>query len=189
MHIMPERTVMKSFLKPIVVVFMLGVLPPDPVVFAQVSLSASTTGNGGATMTGSHNLVATFGQAIIGSSGSVLSAGFWGVSSSVTSVAVEDAEGLPREFSLDQNYPNPFNPTTVISYHMASTGRVSLKIFDVYGREVTTLVNERKPPGTYRVRVDAGSLASGVYLYRLIMVPAGVEGGTFVRTRKMILVR
>ena len=75
--------------------------------------------------------------------------------------------GVPAEFVLEQNYPNPFNPSTVISYRLPVTGFVSLKIFDVLGNEVATLVDEYKPAGLYEVEFDASHLPSGVYMYRL----------------------
>jgi hypothetical protein len=88
----------------------------------------------------------------------------------------------PLEFVLEPNFPNPFNPTTSIHYQLSAIGDVSLKVYDLLGREVAVLVNERKEPGSYTVTFDAASLSSGVYLYRL-------TAGSFVETRKMILVR
>ncbi|OGU56673.1 MAG: hypothetical protein A2455_11975 [Ignavibacteria bacterium RIFOXYC2_FULL_35_16] len=91
-------------------------------------------------------------------------------------------EGIVSTFSLDQNYPNPFNPETVISYQLPVNGFVSLKIFDLLGREVTTLVNERKDAGKYSVEWKGVNQPSGVYLYHL-------QVGSFHETRKMILLR
>lgn len=89
---------------------------------------------------------------------------------------------LPEYFSLEQNYPNPFNPTTNIEFRIADHGFVTLKIFDVLGNEVATLVNEEKPSGTYNVDFDGTGLTSGVYFYKL-------RAGSFVQTKKMILLR
>lgn len=86
------------------------------------------------------------------------------------------------QFSLGQNYPNPFNPSTQISYSVRESGFVSLKVFDVVGREVRTLVNENKPAGTYSVTFDGSNLPSGIYIYRL-------QAGGYVETKKMSLVR
>lgn len=83
---------------------------------------------------------------------------------------------------LHQNYPNPFNPTTEIRYQISEVGQVTLRVYDVLGREVATLVNEERESGTYQVRWDASGLVSGVYLYRL-----KVNG--FVETKKMVLAR
>jgi hypothetical protein len=95
---------------------------------------------------------------------------------------VEEESGLPAAFSLGQNYPNPFNPTTMIRYTLAAPSDVRLTVYDMLGREVTTLVNERKEAGAYDVRFDASSLASGLYFYRL-------KAGAFVETRKLLLLR
>jgi|GEM_PF-898852 len=98
-------------------------------------------------------------------------------------VGVEQVEwNVPQSFSLSQNYPNPFNPTTKIEYALPSTQKVVLKMYDVLGREVQTLVNEQQNSGTYRVEVNASNFASGVYFYRL-------EAGTFVQQRKMLLLK
>ncbi len=86
------------------------------------------------------------------------------------------------DFSLMQNYPNPFNPATVINYQITNNNFVSLKVYDVLGNEVASLVNEEKPAGKYEVKFDASALASGVYFYKL-------TAGSFVEVRKMVLVR
>ncbi len=87
-----------------------------------------------------------------------------------------------NEFKLEQNYPNPFNPNTVISYQLPVNGNVTLKIYDVLGNEVTTLVNEEKPAGRYEVDFTASSLTSGVYFYKL-------AAGNYLVTKKMILMK
>lgn len=89
---------------------------------------------------------------------------------------------IPGEYSLSQNYPNPFNPTTNIKFAIPSTGLVKLVIFDVLGREVTTLVNEVKVAGNYTVDFNASSLSSGVYFYR-------IDAGNFTQTKKMLLIK
>jgi uncharacterized protein YdbL (DUF1318 family) len=104
----------------------------------------------------------------------------------------EEAVNVPSQFVLEQNYPNPFNPSTKIQFTIVSaqSGSASggnrqltiVKVFDVLGREVATLVNEVKEPGTYTVEFNASSLASGVYFYRL-------QAGTYVETRKLLLLR
>jgi len=99
------------------------------------------------------------------------------------SVGIEnDPLEIPTEFLLSQNYPNPFNPSTVISYQLVVGSHISLKIYDVLGNEVATLVNEEKPAGTYEMDFDASALSSGVYSYK-------IEAGDFVQTKKMILLR
>jgi hypothetical protein len=95
---------------------------------------------------------------------------------------IEVDAGLPKVFALEQNYPNPFNPSTVMSYQLPVASNVSLKVYDVLGREVATLVNGRQEAGRYSVSFNAASFASGVYFYRL-------QAGNFVQTKKMMLVK
>lgn len=90
--------------------------------------------------------------------------------------------GLPVAYSLAQNYPNPFNPTTEIQFTIVDRQSTVVRVYDLLGRELATLVNEVRDPGTYTVQFDGARLASGVYYYRL-------TAGGFVETRKMILVR
>ncbi len=89
---------------------------------------------------------------------------------------------LPTVYTLNQNYPNPFNPATHLRFEIPVSGFVSLKVFDVLGREVATLVNEKKSPGAYDIEWNAGNVSSGVYFYRL-------SAGSFLATKKMILMR
>jgi hypothetical protein len=93
---------------------------------------------------------------------------------------------LPAAFRLDQNYPNPFNPRTAISYQLSAVSTVSLKVYDVLGREVATLVSGEQPAGVYKAEWNA-SVASGVYFYTLEAV--GTDGRRFVETKKMLLTR
>jgi hypothetical protein len=112
-------------------------------------------------------------------------------------VSVKEEKGQPpTTFSLSQNYPNPFNPRTTINYELSTAGFVTLKVFDVLGREVATPVENHQPIGRYRVEYEAvcrdGSLLpSGVYFYQLRVVPnaMGNQQPTLVATRKMILLR
>ncbi len=89
---------------------------------------------------------------------------------------------IPNTYSLSQNYPNPFNPVTKINFSIPKTGLVTIKIYDVLGKEVKTLVNDIKNPGTYIVDFDGSSFASGTYFYRL-------ESNGFVSTKKMMLIK
>jgi len=88
----------------------------------------------------------------------------------------------PDEFVLYQNYPNPFNPSTIIQYTINRKQFVTIKVFDVLGNEVTTLVNEEKPAGDYEVEFNATGLPSGIYLYKMI-------AGSFTVTKKMTIVK
>ncbi|MAT56733.1 MAG: hypothetical protein CMF23_02020 [Ignavibacteriae bacterium] len=89
---------------------------------------------------------------------------------------------VPIVFNLDQNYPNPFNPTTSIKYSVPSSEHVSLKVFDILGREIAVLVNEQKSAGIYTINFDASDLSSGVYFYRL-------NSGNNIQIKKMLLVK
>lgn len=86
------------------------------------------------------------------------------------------------EFKLNQNYPNPFNPTTVISYNVQKSCFVTIKVYDIIGREVATLVNSIKSPGSYNVNFDAAKLASGIYFCKM-------QAGSFIDTKKLILIK
>lgn len=89
---------------------------------------------------------------------------------------------IPSGYSLSQNYPNPFNPNTKIRFSITNTQSVSLKVFDVLGNEIATLVNEELTPGVYQYNFDASNLSSGVYYYKL-------QSGNYSETKKMILIR
>ncbi len=95
---------------------------------------------------------------------------------------VQKTSNNAKSYTLAQNYPNPFNPMTTIQYSLANTGNVSLKVYDILGREVATLVNGRQAAGEYTVQFNAANLASGIYFYRL-------QAGDFVQTKKMMLVK
>ncbi len=102
-------------------------------------------------------------------------------------VDVEEKQNpIPTDYKLEQNYPNPFNPTTIISYQLPKAGNVTLKVYDVLGREVATLVNEEKSAGIYKIKFNPVSSfrnpASGVYFYQL-------KAGEFVETKKMLLIK
>jgi hypothetical protein len=100
------------------------------------------------------------------------------------------AETFPEDFHLEQNYPNPFNPTTTIYYELPGESRVTLKMFNLLGQEIATLVNEVKQAGLYEVQWNAATFPSGVYFYRLQARPiVGGQAGDFVQTRKLILLR
>lgn len=100
----------------------------------------------------------------------------------VTGTAQTDPISLPKRALLKQNYPNPFNPTTEIQFTVVDRQLTIIKVFDVLGRDVATLVNEVKEPGTYTVEFDGSNLASGVYFYRL-------AAGDFVASKRIVLLK
>jgi photosystem II stability/assembly factor-like uncharacterized protein len=124
-----------------------------------------------------------------------LYAGSWGMSIFKTTFSTTDVEDIkyePSTFYLEQNYPNPFNPSTKIKYSIPQSSNVTIRVFDILGKEIETLVNEEKPAGTYEVEFNSstisgsisakGGYASGVYFYQL-------KAGSFVETKKMILMK
>ena len=117
------------------------------------------------------NVFASIGEAVseIGS-----------LSSTVT--AINDNSQSPTVYYLEQNHPNPFNPTTTISYNLPEQAHVLIKVFDVNGKDIATLVNRTQNLGRYNLTFDASTLTSGVYYYRII-------ANDFLQTHKMILVK
>ncbi len=100
---------------------------------------------------------------------------------------VEIKIGTPSIFALEQNYPNPFNPSTTVEFSLAKDSRVTVKVFDIIGQEVATIVNSNFSSGSHQINFDASNLNSGVYLYRL--EANAVDGSTFSSTRKMTLTK
>jgi hypothetical protein len=120
-------------------------------------------------------------------------------------VSTENEAGKIYSFNLEQNYPNPFNPSTKIKFTIPnnvilspavgginsamSLTQVTLKIYDVLGNEIATLVDEEKPAGIYEIVFEAAGLPSGVYYYQLRAMPIGRKAANFVDTRKMIFLK
>lgn len=100
----------------------------------------------------------------------------------ITKVETKPSVVVPNAFSLDQNHPNPFNPSTTISFSLPTAAQVQIKIFDVIGKEIATLVNERMDAGTYSTVWDAASVPSGIYFYQL-------RAGKYLQTKKMLLLK
>ena len=115
---------------------------------------------------------------IVGENGTILHTTNGGVSF----VEEEEIDEIPTEFLLSQNYPNPFNPITKIKYSVPNSSQVVIKVIDILGNEIETLVNEEKPVGTYEVTWYAEGLPSGVYFYQLC-------AGSYIETKKMILLK
>lgn len=100
----------------------------------------------------------------------------------ITGVDNYQNKSIPESFDLYQNYPNPFNPSTNIKYSIPKSSLISIKVYDIIGNEIKTLVNEEKQIGTYELTWNAANLPSGVYFYR-------IQAGSFVETKKMILLK
>jgi hypothetical protein len=115
--------------------------------------------------------------------------GYWGVflgDRHIATALEKPLAVLPKAYSLEQNFPNPFNPTTEIRYQISEVSHVTLKVFDLLGREVAVLVNEQKNTGEYTVTFDASGLPAGAYFYQLILTRLG--GPTITETKKMLLI-
>ena len=106
----------------------------------------------------------------------------WSQITIVNLTPVSNGANTISSFALFQNYPNPFNPVTIIRYKVANSGTVTIKVYDILGREVRTLLNEYRPAGNYKINFDAGRLSSGVYFYRM-------QSGSFAETKKMVILR
>ncbi|HTY38876.1 MAG TPA: T9SS type A sorting domain-containing protein, partial [Bacteroidota bacterium] len=99
----------------------------------------------------------------------------------IRTTAVEQIDGaVPTDYVLSQNYPNPFNPSTTIQYALPVSGFVTLRVYDVLGKQVFELINQYQNAGSYRIKVNAQTLPSGMYLYEL-------RSGSFVQTKRMVL--
>jgi len=97
-------------------------------------------------------------------------------------LGAQEGRTLPEAFALDQNYPNPFNPSTTISFSLPHASDVSLKVFNLLGEEVATLVNGNQAAGPHEVQFNAAGLASGVYFYKIV-------SGDFSQVKKMVLMK
>jgi nitrite reductase/ring-hydroxylating ferredoxin subunit len=113
--------------------------------------------------------------------GKVVGSTMWKFGKVITAVG-NDAAGMPNRFSLNQNYPNPFNPSTKIEYTLQNAGTVTLKVYNVLGQVIATLVSEKQDGGSHSVTFDASKFTSGVYFYQ-------INTGNYTATRKMMLIK
>jgi hypothetical protein len=110
-------------------------------------------------------------------------AGVWRRPLSEMVTGVEDnLNNLPTDYALSQNYPNPFNPSTIISYSLPTENKVTVKIYNLLGQEIKTIVDRTESAGDHQITFNAGNLPSGIYLYR-------IQAGEFIQTRKMVLLK
>ena len=184
---------MKRLLSGPMLALALGLLAVGATPATAQHLARFVAGSGAAeTGSGGVHLRATLGQPAAGpltDGNRLLHAGFWAVAASDVGTALTPAPdaGLPRTFRLLQNYPNPFNPTTTIAFDLPATARVSLRVYDVLGREVARLMQaERLAPGRYRVTFEASGLPSGVYFYQL---DAAAPKRRFTAGRRLVLLK
>ena len=152
----------------------------------QYQITNNVISSGGNVISNSNNnFVSTVGEAFIGKSSNTVNQnqiGFWYAFQQTTITDVEEEETIPTVFKLEQNYPNPFNPSTKIKFAVPEKSNVLIKVYDILGSEVTTLVNEEMDAGWYENNFNAVGLSSGVYLFRM-------EAGSYVSTKKMIYLR
>jgi hypothetical protein len=153
---------------------------------AQFAVRQSVFGNGSAAAAGvNQKMAGMLGEPLVGRSGNsafISTGGFWYHSGGLMTGVHGTPEGAPTVYRLEQNYPNPFNPVTTIRYELSRASYASLKVFNMLGQEVRTLVDGQQPAGMYEVGLDARGLASGVYVYRL-------SAGEYSATRKLVLLK
>ena len=153
-------------------------------VEAQYIIRNSIVSNGGTSACSENNqIVSTVGQSIIGviqDDSYINNVGFWYQTYGFYTGVERIPDILPTKFLLEQNFPNPFNPVTHIVFMIPKPSHVILKVFDMLGREVVTLLDGEKQAGEYHILFDAGGLSTGVYLYRL-------EAGDYTETKKLVL--
>ena len=162
------------------IVFLIGT------AFPQYQISNSVISGGGVTTSNANYSVnSTVGEVFIGKSTNAINqqqSGFWYVYQQQIITAVEDEETMPTEFRLEQNYPNPFNPATKIKFAVPERSNVIVKVYDITGSEVITLINMEMEAGWHSLHFNAIGIASGVYIIRM-------NAGSYISTKKMMLLR
>ncbi|NOX18159.1 MAG: T9SS type A sorting domain-containing protein [Chlorobi bacterium] len=176
---------MKHFINKTILLFVLSIGMNN--IFAQAQISSKVISNGGSAMqSANYGMTATVGQAAIGKSTSanyIANVGFWYlIDHNVTGIDDKESNDLPDEFKLEQNYPNPFNPSTTIKFSLKENAFTEIKIYDILGAEVASLISKNLTAGRYEVVFNANSLASGIYIYR-------ITAGKFTDVKKMNLLK
>lgn len=158
----------------------------SPLRTAQNQIPISVLSNGGEKQSNSNYVITgTLGQIngdLSTTTSFKLQPGFWYQYYQDVVVNVEDDYHLPLTYKLEQNYPNPFNPSTIIKFAVPERTRVLIKIYDILGGEVNTLVNEELDAGWYEKTYYSSTLSTGVYLYRF-------QAGNYVSTKKMLMIK
>ena len=158
---------------------------------AIITVSKSKLGTGVAVFDhGTYRIAGALAQPIRQNPGQLTSEQLWYLPVQITTRVAQKENSIPIEFSLDQNYPNPFNPTTTIQFTLPEASLVTLKLFDILGREVVTLVDKEMTTGSHKVLFDAKNFASGVYFYR-IQAKSEDSGSrqALMRSKKLILLK
>lgn len=172
----------------VIFLFLGTVIGLHSTVLAQAKMQNSVLSNGCKNMYGSSNRIySTLGQPFVGKSNNSNNFSYLGFWYQADMLGITDVEQLtfdilPKEYSLKQNYPNPFNPATKVKFAVPEKSNVLIKVYDILGSEVVTLVNEEMDAGWYDVNFNAAGYSSGVYLLRM-------EAGSYVNTKKMILMK
>lgn len=157
------------------------------ILIAQNQIPISVISSGGERLSNAnYNITGTLGQVnadLTTSTNYQVQSGFWYMYYQDVITSVNDhQEIIPTVFKLEQNYPNPFNPSTMIRFAVPERNNVLIRIYDILGGEVLTLVNEELDAGWYERKFDAGSLSTGVYIYRM-------QAGSYISTKKMLMLR
>lgn len=156
------------------------------ILIAQNHIPISVISNGGESQSNANYVITgTLGQVCVDLSATTsynVQSGFWYMYYQGVVVSVGDEELIPTVYNLEQNYPNPFNPSTIIKFAVPERSRVLVKIYDILGGEVTTIVNEELDAGWYEKTFDAALLSTGVYIYRM-------QAGNYVSIKKMLMIK
>ena len=156
------------------------------ILTAQNQIPISVISSGGERQSNANYVITgTLGQVSVDLSTTTsfnLQSGFWHLYYQDVVVNVEDEDLLPLTYKLEQNYPNPFNPSTIIRFAVPERTRVLIKVYDILGGEITTLVTEEFDAGWYEKTFDASTLSTGVYIYR-------IQAGSYVNTKKMLMIK
>ena len=159
---------------------------------AKITLSKSKIGSAVAVFNdGTYRIAGSLAQPILQNPGQLTSGQLWYLGVQIiTTEAAQKEDSIPTEFSLEQNYPNPFNPTTTIQFTLPEALRVTLKLFDILGRELVTLVDKEMETGVHKVLFDATDFASGVYFYRIQAKSENSDSKqAFLQSRKLIFLK
>ena len=153
---------------------------------AQYTITRGVFGNGRGNLSGDNqNVRGTVGQTLIGKTENTTfqsRIGFWYFGDLYVSISDPMSSQIPQKYELFQNYPNPFNPMTTIQFALPEAGWVKLEVYTLLGKQVTTLLNEYKTPGVYKVNFEEASLSTGFYIYQ-------IQAGKFRAAHKMLLTK